>query len=161
PLKTRRIADGKGKSVLGTQLLDGARRKWRSAVTYASRSANVSGRTSGERVSKSLLVSRTQKRNARSTFCNAATREPHEIGQTGVRALGKEAFEEMYAVTRPKFVAMAYGILRNREDAEDAVQNAFLSAHLLSRSFEGRSALRTWLTRIVLNAALMVQRKRK
>ena len=64
-------------------------------------------------------------------------------------------------VSRPKFVAMAHAILRNREDAEDAVQNAFLSAHLHLRSFEGRSALRTWLTRIVLNAALMMQRKRK
>src|SRR5262249_61514094 len=66
----------------------------------------------------------------------------------------------MFMVSRPKFVAMAHAILRNREDAEDAVQNAFLSAHLHLRSFEGRSALRTWFTRIVLNAALMMQRKR-
>ena len=56
---------------------------------------------------------------------------------------------------------MAHAILRNREDAEDAVQNAFLSGYLHLRSFEGRSALRTWFTRIVLNAALMIQRKRK
>jgi RNA polymerase sigma-70 factor (ECF subfamily) len=56
---------------------------------------------------------------------------------------------------------MAHAVLRNREDAEDAVQNAFLSGYLHLRSFEGRSALRTWFTRIVLNAALMIQRKRK
>jgi len=56
---------------------------------------------------------------------------------------------------------MAYSILRNREDAEEAVQEAFLSAHRHLRSFEGRSALRTWLTRIVLNAAFMMQRKRR
>ncbi len=62
---------------------------------------------------------------------------------------------------RPKFVAMAHAILRNREDAEDAVQNAFLSGHRHLRSFEGRSALKTWFTRIVLNAALMIRRKRK
>jgi RNA polymerase sigma-70 factor, ECF subfamily len=67
----------------------------------------------------------------------------------------------MFMVSRSKFIAMAHAILRNREDAEDAVQNAFISAHLHLRSFEGRSALRTWLTRIVLNAALMIQRKRK
>src|SRR6185437_5203430 len=66
-----------------------------------------------------------------------------------------------FAASRPKFVAMARAILRNAEDAEDAVQNAFLSAYLHLRSFEGRSALRTWLTRIVLNAAFMIQRKRK
>jgi RNA polymerase sigma-70 factor (ECF subfamily) len=67
----------------------------------------------------------------------------------------------MFVASRPKFVAMAHAILRNREDAEDAVQNAFLSGYLHLRSFEGRSALRTWFTRIVLNAALMIQRKRK
>jgi RNA polymerase sigma-70 factor (ECF subfamily) len=75
--------------------------------------------------------------------------------------MGRAAFEEMYAASRSKFVAIAYAILRNREDAEDAVQNAFLSGYLHLRSFEGRSALRTWFTRIVLNAALMIQRKRK
>jgi RNA polymerase sigma-70 factor (ECF subfamily) len=74
---------------------------------------------------------------------------------------GLEAFEEMVLVSRPKFVAMAQAILRNREDAEDAVQNAFLSGYLHLPSFEGRSALTTWFTRIVLNAALMMLRKRK
>src|SRR5712664_279970 len=67
----------------------------------------------------------------------------------------------MFVASRKRFLAIAYSILRNREDAEDAVQEAFLSAHRHLRSFEGRSALRTWLTRIVLNAALMMQRKRK
>jgi RNA polymerase sigma-70 factor (ECF subfamily) len=67
----------------------------------------------------------------------------------------------MFVASRRKFIAMAHAILRNREDAEDAVQNAFLSGYLHLRSFEGRSALRTWFTRIVLNAALMIQRKRK
>jgi RNA polymerase sigma-70 factor (ECF subfamily) len=75
--------------------------------------------------------------------------------------MGREAFEEMFVASRAKFVAIARTILRNREDAEDAVQNAFLSGYLHLRSFEGRSALRTWFTRIVLNAALMLQRKRK
>jgi RNA polymerase sigma-70 factor (ECF subfamily) len=72
-----------------------------------------------------------------------------------------EAFHEMFVTWRPKFVAMAHAILRNREDAEDAVQNAFLSGHRHLRSFEGRSALKTWFTRIVLNAALMIQRKHR
>jgi RNA polymerase sigma-70 factor (ECF subfamily) len=67
----------------------------------------------------------------------------------------------MFMASRPKFIAMAHVILRNREDAEDAVQNAFISGYIHLRSFEGRSALRTWFTRIVLNAALMIQRKRR
>jgi len=67
----------------------------------------------------------------------------------------------MFLASRPRFVALAYSILRNKEDAEDAVQDALLSAYLHLRAFEGRSAFTTWFTRIVLNAALMIRRKRK
>jgi len=66
----------------------------------------------------------------------------------------------MFLASRPKFVGMAYSILRNKEDAEDAVQDAVLSAYVHVRNFEGRSAFTTWFTRIVLNAALMILRKR-
>jgi RNA polymerase sigma-70 factor (ECF subfamily) len=48
----------------------------------------------------------------------------------------------------------ALQILRNREDAEDAVQGAYLKAFAAIRSFAGRSSLSTWLTRIVTNNAL-------
>lgn len=72
-----------------------------------------------------------------------------------------ESLEEMLLTSRGKFVAIAYSILGNKEDAEDAVQNAFLSAYLHLRAFAGHSALRTWFTRIVMNAALMIRRKRK
>ena len=72
-----------------------------------------------------------------------------------------EAVQEMFLASRPKFVGLAYSILRNKEDAEDAVQDAFLLACRHLRTFEGRSAFRTWFTRIVMNAALMIRRKRK
>jgi RNA polymerase sigma-70 factor (ECF subfamily) len=72
-----------------------------------------------------------------------------------------EKVQEMLLASRPRFVALASSILRNKEDAEDAVQDAFLSAYLHLRAFEGRSAFTTWFTRIVLNAALMIRRKRK
>ena len=48
----------------------------------------------------------------------------------------------------------ALQILRNREDAEDAVQGAYLKAFAAIKSFAGRSSLSTWLTRIVTNNAL-------
>lgn len=67
----------------------------------------------------------------------------------------------MFLVSRPRFIQLAYSILRNKEDAEDAVQNAMLSAYLHLQNFEGRSTLTTWFTRIVFNAALMLRRKRK
>src|SRR3546814_16262167 len=52
----------------------------------------------------------------------------------------------------------AWRILRNREDAEDAVQSAYLKAFAAIRGFAGRSSLSTWLTRIVANAALAYDR---
>jgi RNA polymerase sigma-70 factor, ECF subfamily len=67
----------------------------------------------------------------------------------------------IYVELRPRFLALAYSILRNREDAEDAVQEAFVSAHRNFPFFEGRSAVATWLTRIVVNASLILLRKRK
>ena len=69
--------------------------------------------------------------------------------------------QEIILTSRPRFVRLAYAILRNTEDAEDAVQDAMLLAYRYLRSFEGRSAFTTWFTRIVLNAALMIRRKRK
>lgn len=72
-----------------------------------------------------------------------------------------ETIQELFLTSRPRFVGLAYSVLRNREDAEDAVQDAFVSAFRHLRGFEGRSALTTWFTRIVLNAALMIRRKRK
>jgi RNA polymerase sigma-70 factor (ECF subfamily) len=71
-----------------------------------------------------------------------------------------DALQEMFLASRPKFVGIAYSILRNKEDAEDAVQDAVLSAYVHLRNFEGRSTFTTWFTRIVLNAALMILRKR-
>ena len=130
-------------------------------MTYASRPSGFVGRTNAAAINKPLPVFRTRKRTARSTSCESPSYEVHTVVETRAEALGKEALEEMFVASRPKFVAMAHGILRNREDAEDAVQNAFLSGYRHLQSFEGRSALRTWFTRIVLNAALMIQRKRK
>ncbi|MBA0088484.1 MAG: sigma-70 family RNA polymerase sigma factor [Acidobacteria bacterium Pan2503] len=55
----------------------------------------------------------------------------------------------------------AFRILGNKQDAEDSLQDALLSAHRNLKSFEGRSQFSTWLTRIVINAALMKRRSIK
>jgi RNA polymerase sigma-70 factor, ECF subfamily len=52
-------------------------------------------------------------------------------------------------------------IMPNREDAEDAVQDCFLSAFVHLKDFDGRSRFATWLTRIAINAALMKLRKKR
>src|ERR1700692_2187018 len=52
-------------------------------------------------------------------------------------------------------------ITRNREDAEDAAQECFLSAFVHLKDFDGRSQFATCLTRIAINAALMNLRKNR
>jgi RNA polymerase sigma factor (sigma-70 family) len=55
----------------------------------------------------------------------------------------------------------AYRITRNRQDAEDALQDALLNAFTHIKNFEGRSSFSTWLTRIAINSALMILRKKR
>jgi RNA polymerase sigma-70 factor, ECF subfamily len=78
-----------------------------------------------------------------------------------LKAKQDQLLQELFSSSRKRLVRVAYCILQNQHDAEDAVQDAFLSASLHFGNFEGRSAVSTWLTRIVINAALMVRRKRK
>jgi RNA polymerase sigma-70 factor, ECF subfamily len=52
----------------------------------------------------------------------------------------------------------AWSILKDRSEAEEAVQSAYLRAFAAIGSFEGRSSLSTWLTRIAINEALGRQR---
>ena len=56
---------------------------------------------------------------------------------------------------------VALRMLHNPQDAEDAVQDAFVSAYKALASFKGQSKLSTWLYRIVVNACLMKIRKNK
>src|ERR1700679_2610538 len=66
------------------------------------------------------------------------------------------------AVSRylPLFHRRAYGYLRNPHDAEDAVQDALLSAYTHLDQFKGSAKMTTWLTSIVTNSALSYLRKR-
>lgn len=70
-------------------------------------------------------------------------------------------FDELIAPQVQRVFHVAYRITRNREDAEDAMQDAFLRAFAHFADFDGRSTFATWLTRIAINSALMILRKRK
>jgi RNA polymerase sigma-70 factor (ECF subfamily) len=63
-------------------------------------------------------------------------------------------FGELYERHMKRVTYVTRRITRNREDAEDAVQDCFLSAFVHLKDFEGRSRFATWLTRIAINAAL-------
>jgi RNA polymerase sigma factor (sigma-70 family) len=71
----------------------------------------------------------------------------------------KGAFDNLYQRHAEKILRITYRITRNRQDAEDAVQECFLNAFLHLKNFDGRSRFSTWLTRIAMNAALMKLRK--
>ena len=71
------------------------------------------------------------------------------------------AQEQLFKVHATRLYRTAFGVLRNKEDAEDALQDCWLRACTNLKSFEGRSSLSTWLTRIVINSALMIFRKKR
>lgn len=74
------------------------------------------------------------------------------------RAGDATAFEALVMPHREKMLRVARRMLRNREDAEDVVQTAFLDALRNLDTFQGRSRFSSWLTRIAVNAALMRMR---
>jgi RNA polymerase sigma-70 factor (ECF subfamily) len=109
----------------------------------------------------SLCASATRKRKPRKAVRAAANRRPERLSRPGSVNAEWETVQGIFRASRTRFTGLAYSIVRNQEDAEDAVQDAMLSAFRHLRQFEGRSALTTWFTRIVFNAALMIRRKRK
>src|ERR1700720_1052548 len=70
-------------------------------------------------------------------------------------------FGELYERHMKRVSYVTRRITRNRGDAEDAVQDCFLSAFVHLKDFEGRSRFSTWLTGIAINAALMKLRKKR
>lgn len=72
-----------------------------------------------------------------------------------------KAHEQLFKGHAAKLYRTAFGVLRNKEDAEDALQDCWLSACTNLKSFEGRSSFSTWLTQIVINSALMILRKKR
>src|SRR4051812_15881094 len=69
-------------------------------------------------------------------------------------ARDRGAIRRVTTANNQRLFRTAWSILKNRAEAEEAVQAAYLSAFANMAAFEGRSALSTWLTRIVLNEAL-------
>jgi len=77
------------------------------------------------------------------------------------RAGSKAAFSELYRLYGKPLYRRVFSITKNREDAEDALQEAMLHAYAALHTFEGRSKLNSWLTRIAINSALMILRRRR
>jgi RNA polymerase sigma-70 factor (ECF subfamily) len=76
-----------------------------------------------------------------------------------IRAGDRDAFTDLMRRYNRRLYRVARSVLRDDAEAEDALQDAYLQAYRALPTFRGDSALGTWLTRIVVNAALMRQRK--
>jgi RNA polymerase sigma-70 factor (ECF subfamily) len=77
------------------------------------------------------------------------------------RSADERAFVELSSRHTASVQRKVFRILRNREDAEDAIQDALFKAYTHLGQFRGTCKFSTWLTRIAINAALMQLRRRK
>ncbi len=69
------------------------------------------------------------------------------------------AFDELVLKYKNKIYALSLSILRNPSDAEDATQETFVKIFRNIGSFEGKSALSTWIYMITRNVSLDIVRK--
>ena len=69
-----------------------------------------------------------------------------------------QAVRHVVTANNQRLFRAAWSILRNREEAEDVLQSAYAKALAAMASFEGRSSLTTWMTRITINEALARKR---
>jgi RNA polymerase sigma-70 factor (ECF subfamily) len=73
----------------------------------------------------------------------------------------RPAFAELWERHSNTAVRVAYRITKNRDDAEDVIQDAWFKAYIHLATFDGRAKFSTWLTRIVINSALMTLRRKR
>jgi RNA polymerase sigma-70 factor, ECF subfamily len=73
----------------------------------------------------------------------------------------RKAFEILVERHEQRIFFVAQRMTRNREDAEDVVQQSFQKAFTHMDRFENRSSFATWLTQVAINEALMLLRKRR
>ena len=86
--------------------------------------------------------------------------EPEGSVRLGFFAERVQELDNVVPRCRPMFYKKAFHLLRNATDAEDAVQDALLSAYKHLGRCRGQAKLSTWLTTIVINAARMQLRRR-
>jgi RNA polymerase sigma-70 factor (ECF subfamily) len=79
----------------------------------------------------------------------------------GCRRGDISAFEELYRSQGPRMKSVAFNILGNTTDAEDAVQEAFLRVYRARAGFKGSARLGTWMFRILVNACHDIGRQRR
>src|SRR5580704_12567839 len=80
-----------------------------------------------------------------------------ETAQNG----GHWAYVELCGRYRESMFRIVQRITKNSHDTEDVLQDAWMRGFVHIRTFDGRAAFSTWITRIAINSALMMLRKRR
>jgi RNA polymerase sigma-70 factor (ECF subfamily) len=73
----------------------------------------------------------------------------------------QEAFQELMRRTKSASLRLALSVVKNREDAEDQVQNSFMNAWKRIGSFHFEATFSTWMRTIVMNQSLMHLRTKR
>jgi RNA polymerase sigma-70 factor, ECF subfamily len=87
--------------------------------------------------------------------------EPDSILVAAIKNGESQAFEFLVQRHEAKAFSHAFKITRNREDAQDVVQESFHKAFMHLDSFQAKSSFSTWFTRIVINEGLMCLRRNR
>jgi RNA polymerase sigma-70 factor, ECF subfamily len=96
------------------------------------------------------------------TFCATSTNKYSDDALVAATKRGDtQAFEELVLRHKQRVLAVAQRITNNREDAEDVAQESFHKAFLHLDAFQGKSRFSTWLTRIAMNEAFMLLRRKR
>ena len=77
------------------------------------------------------------------------------------RAGNEEAFTTLVRQNSPMIYKISRRVLKNHEDAEDALQNVLIKAYQRLDTFDGHSRFSTWLFRVAFNEALMTIRRNR
>jgi RNA polymerase sigma-70 factor (ECF subfamily) len=99
--------------------------------------------------------------NATSTSVDRLVAEEDAVLVAAAKTGETRAFELLVERHQGKIFSLAQRMIRNREDAEDVVQQSFQKAFIHLTKFEGQSLFSTWLTRIAINEALMLLRRKR
>ena len=78
-----------------------------------------------------------------------------------VQSGDQAAFRDLMERYQAKIHSIVYGILHNREDAEDIAQQVFTKVYFAIKDFDGRCLLLTWICRIAINECYSSLRKRR
>ena len=89
------------------------------------------------------------------------TTEQQFIDIAGIQNGDSAAFARLFQENRPRLLALAYRLTSSVNDAEDVVQEAFVSTLRHHDQFQGTARPSTWLYRVTFNAALMRLRTRR